>query len=147
MPRELVVILLPYCMTIVIGISVIVNRGIMTFSLINKYHSSGKGLYKTLILLSLRFSSTSFYHPVSLKIDFMVQGEVPVHSMKIYGGSVGIAPLILNMKMIGQPSAQAALPSGKEILVPTEYASGLFVVNVYVFYVLFITVIMYQKPE
>jgi hypothetical protein len=67
--------------------------------------------------------------------------------MKIYGGSVGIAPLILNMKMIGQPSAQAALPSGKEILVPTEYASGLFVVNVYVFYVLFITVIMYQKPE
>lgn len=126
MPREVVVVLLPSCMTIVNGISDIVNEGIMTYSLINVPHSNGKGLHKTLILLSLRFSSTSLHHPVSLNIDFIVQGEVPAHSMKIYRGSVGIAPLILDMKMIGQPRAQAALPSGKEILVPTQYASGLF---------------------
>jgi hypothetical protein len=110
MPRELVVVLLPYCMTILIGISDIVNGGIMTYSLINLPHSNGKGLHKTLVLLSLRFCSTCLYHPVSLNIDFIVHGEVPVHSMKTYRGSAGIAPLILDMKMIGQPRAQAALP-------------------------------------
>jgi len=115
MPRKLVVVLLPCCMTIVIGISDIVNGDIMTCSL-----SNGKGLHKTLILLSLRFSCISLYHPVSLNIGLIVQGEVHVHSMKTYRGSVGIAPLILNIKMIGQPRAQAALPSGKEIPVPTE---------------------------
>lgn len=92
----------------------------MTHSLINVPHSNGKGLHKTLILLSLWFSSTSLHHPVSLNIDFIVQGEVPVHSMKTYRGSVGTDPLILNMKMIGQPRAQAALLSRKEILVPIE---------------------------
>jgi hypothetical protein len=67
--------------------------------------------------------------------------------MKTYGGSAGIAPLILDMKMIGQSRAQAALPRGKEILVPNKYASGLFVMNSFVLYILFIPVIMYQKPE
>jgi hypothetical protein len=102
-------------MTIVTGISDIVNGDIMTYSL-----SNGKGLHKILILLSLRFNCIRLYHPVSLNIGFIVQGEVHVHSIITHSGSVGTAPLILNMKVIGQPRAQAALPSGKEILVPTE---------------------------
>lgn len=85
----------------------------MTYSLINVPHSNGKGLHTTLILLSLRFSSTSLYHPVSLNIDFLVQGEVPIHCMKTCRGSVGIAPLILYM-MIGQPRAQPLYPQGKK---------------------------------
>ena len=59
MPRELVVVLLPCCMTIVNGISDIVNGGITTYSLINVPHSNGKGLHRKLIILSLRFSCTS----------------------------------------------------------------------------------------
>lgn len=114
------VVLLPYCQTIVTGISDIVNAGITTYSLINVPHSNGKGLHKNLILLNSRFSCTSLYHHVSLSIDFVVQGEVPVHSMKTYRGSVGIALLILNGMMIGQPHAPASLPAGKEFLVPIE---------------------------
>jgi len=117
MPRELVVVLLPYCQT---GISDIVNGGITTYSLINVPHSNGKGLHNNLILLSLRFSCTSLYHHISLSIDLVVQGEVSVHAMKTYRGSVGIDPLILNRMIIGQPHAPASLPSRKEFLVPIE---------------------------
>lgn len=85
MPRELVVVLLSYCMTIVIWISDIVNGGIMTYSVINVPHRNGKGLHKTLILLRSQFSCTSLYHSVRLNIDFIVQGEVPVQSMKTLG--------------------------------------------------------------
>ena len=46
-----------------------------------------------------------------------VKGEVPVHAMKTYRGSRGIAPLILNLgtscKVNGEHHAPAALPSGR----------------------------------
>jgi hypothetical protein len=73
MSRESVVVLLPYCMTIVIGISSIIKGGIMTYSFIYVPHSNRIGLHKTLILLSLQFSCSSLYHPVVLDIDIIVQ--------------------------------------------------------------------------
>jgi hypothetical protein len=81
MPIDFVVIFLPYCMTIIIGISKIVNGIIKTASPIHVPHSYGKGLTKTLTQTQ-KFNCTSLYHAVRLDIDFIAQGKVPVHTLE-----------------------------------------------------------------